>query len=528
MSASRERKERAQMPAAQVPAKKEKKKLSEGWILAISVVLVIVAVFGTVLGIRYYQRNQTVMVIGDKELTVKEFNHYFNQTASSYQSFASYLGINPATPVDQQKISADSIGMMQPLGMDVEILEAYKQEDGSYDITWAGYFAACAKKTAAESYAVYQAAQDAGYEMSQEVKDSIESEINNMSSYALMYGMELDEFIEANYGDGCDEETYREFLTVNSCAADYAQNLTYDAEKIDARYAETTEDFDVVSYLVYKVAATEPAETDAEATDAETTEGATDETTEETVITEEQAKEMAEAMEAEFDLTNEDITANCDQTRSTAKAVVTEEAAEWMFDTAKAGDVKLFENADTKTYYVVKLLSNDVNYKTANLMQIFIANDAEDAENHEGHDHAEGEECETLTAADKLAKVTSALEADKSEESFKKLAEEYSSTSPELEDVAYAYIESNISEDALLWIMEERAAGDYKVFETSTGTYVLYFRELSETYRNLNVNSILVQEWVKQLTETTVANCKFDMDAAMNGAVDVVLTSGQS
>jgi hypothetical protein len=136
MSASRERKERAKLAMAQ-PEKKvpvKKKKLSEGWVLAISVILVVVVVFGSILGIRAYQRNQTVLTVGDKALTVREFNYYYNQTVSNYSGYASYFGIDTTKPLDKQPLTADAVSMMALLGMDVDVLEAYKQGEDSYDI----------------------------------------------------------------------------------------------------------------------------------------------------------------------------------------------------------------------------------------------------------------------------------------------------------------------------------------------------------------------------------------------------------
>ena len=132
MSASRERKERANNKVVAQPVKKqETKKVSEGLILAISVVAILVAVFGTVLGIRFYQRNQVVMTVGDKEVTVREFNYFYNQTASNFGNYASYLGIDTTKSVDDQTVGSENVSMMSMLGMDIEVLAPYKQEDGT-------------------------------------------------------------------------------------------------------------------------------------------------------------------------------------------------------------------------------------------------------------------------------------------------------------------------------------------------------------------------------------------------------------
>lgn len=541
MSASRERKERANNKTVAQPKKQEKKKVSEGLILAISVILILVAVFGTILGIRYYQQNQTVMTVGDKDITVKEFNHFFNQTASTfsenYGSYASYLGMDTTRAIDAQNINADSLSYMSLFGMDIECLEPYKQEDGSYDITWAGYFALQAKETAAQVWSVYQAAMaDKDYNVPEEIETGIQNELLNLDFYARIYGMSTDKFIEAQYGDGCNEETYEQHIRVSYVASDYAANYWFSNEDIDSKYNAATADFDVVTFMAYSVSSSEFLSTEeAEETveSEETTD--TEETTEEDTAAQEeakaQAKAAAEAMEASFDETAENVSTYADYTIASAKSYTTDEAGTWLFETANVGDVKLFANEDGTTYYVVKLLANDVNYLTGNYLQIFIAADeetSETTEDHEGHDHEEGEEETATTAAEKLEAVKAGLESDGSEENFRTLASEYNSeSSVDLEDVAYSYLESYISTDALLWTLEGRQAGDYQVFENTNGTYILYYVGASEnTYRNLSVNSALVTEWVNTMTETTIENCGFDMDAAMNGAVALMMNSG--
>ncbi|MBR6826342.1 MAG: hypothetical protein IKM59_07335 [Oscillospiraceae bacterium] len=532
MSASRERKERANTKPVAQPVKQEKKKASEGLILAISVIAILVAVFGTIIGIRFYQRNQTVMTIGDKELTVKEFNYFFNQTASNFGNYASMFGIDTTKTIDTQNVGSENVGMMSLYGMDVDCLEPYKQEDGSYDITWAGYFAELAKENAAQTWAVYQAAMsDSNYKISEEVETAINNEIMNLEFYAQIYGMSTNDFIETQYGDGCNQENYENHLRVSYVASDYASNYTFSAGDIDSKYTAAPADFDVVSYLLYTAKASDYLST--EEADEEPTETTT-ETGTETAETEAQAeanakaKEAAEAMEKEFDIEAEDVVVHADQLLTTAQTYTNEEIATWLFETAKPGDVKLFEDAENKTYYVAKLLSNDVNYQTVNAMQIFIQSD--DQVDHTGHDHAEGEGHEDeLTDIQKLDAVKNGLAADGSEESFRTLASEHSSTtSVDLEDTSYSYIANSISMEALLWTMEEgRKAGDYETFITSTGTYVLYYRGVSETYRNLSVNAKLVSDWIEKLTDETVAACNFDMSAAMNGAVKLTLTPQQ-
>ena len=530
MSASRERKERASIKAVAQPKKQEKKKVNEGLILAISVIAILVAVFGTVLGIRFYQRNQVVMTVGDKDITAREFNYFFNQTASNYGNYASYIGIDTTRTIDVQTLGSENVSMMSMLGMDIDCLAPYKQEDGSYDITWAGYFALIARETAAQTWAVYQAAMaDPNYTVPEEIETGIQNELLNIDFYGQIYAMSTDDFLEAQYGDGCNRENYEEHVRVSYVASDYASNYRFDASAIDAKYEAATADFDVVTFQAYSIGASEFLSTE----EAEETES--EEATEEDTAAQEeakaQAKAAAEAMVESFNAEDEKVSTYADYTLSSAQSYITEEAGTWLFETAKVGDVALFEDADTDTYYVVKLLANDVNYLSSNLLKIYINADEETEttveEDHEGHDHEEETTEETeLSAVEKLEAVLAGLAEDNSEENFRALQSEYSDDSSiSLEDTAYAYLENYIGTDALLWVMEGRKAGDYTQVEATDGTYVLYYLGESESYRNLSVNSFLVNEWVEEMTTTAVENCKFDLEAAMNASVALTLNA---
>ena len=263
------------------------------------------------------------------------------------------------------------------------------------------------------------------------------------------------------------------------------------------------------------------------------TEETTEETEEDTAAKEEakaQAKAAAEAMLASFDITNDAVSIYADYNLDNAQGYTTEEVGTWLFETANVGDIMMFEDADNDAYYVVKLLANDVNYLTRNFVQLYIAADeeTETTEDHEGHDHEEGEEAEEaeLTAAEKTEAVLAALKEDASEEAFRELVTKYgSSSTTDLDQVANAYLENYVDSAALLWALEGLNAGDYEVFENTNGTYILYYLGTDESFRTLSVNSALVSKWAEDLTAEAVANCNFDLSAAMNGTVELTLNA---
>ena len=88
MSASRERKKRMveSEQAAPQQAKKTKKKLSEGWIFAIIVILIPVIVFGVIFGVQASWRNATVVSVGDHKVSTTEFNYFYRGALNSPRS----------------------------------------------------------------------------------------------------------------------------------------------------------------------------------------------------------------------------------------------------------------------------------------------------------------------------------------------------------------------------------------------------------------------------------------------------------
>lgn len=262
MSASRERKKRMEQGQQPAPAQEtKKKKLSEGWILAISVVLILALVFGGMFGYRAVVRNQTVLTVGDHEVSVKEFNLFYNSTASSLQSYASILGITTGVALDEQNVTSTGLMYLGLLGLDSSYLDdATADDDGNYDATWAQLIAYNAMQNAVQTYALYNEAVAAGYQLDEEAQAEIDSELSTLATYATLYGMDTDEYLANVYGTGCDEALYRSYLTAAHLAESYLSSLEYSDDEIAARYEESPETFDVATYYSYTVKASDFAE----------------------------------------------------------------------------------------------------------------------------------------------------------------------------------------------------------------------------------------------------------------------------
>lgn len=507
MSASRERKKRSEVGQQPVSEpKKEKKKLSEGWILAICVVLVVAIVFGGIFGYRAYERGLTVLTAGKHTVKVPEFNYFYYNQVYSINSYASSFGIDTTKSLADQKVTSNGAAFLGYFGYDTSIFEDLTaDEDGNYDLSWAQFFANAAKNAALQAYAIYDEAKAAGFVLDEDELADINAEITSIESAAKTNGESADELMSRVYGNGCDLEGYRHYMEVVHTASHYPNTLSYTDEERAARYEQSTEDFDVASFYYYNVTASDFVEADedgkkAEATDAEKT----------------KAREAAEQMEKEFktELGEDDtgrVSLYADYTRAAATSTVNEEAATWMFTGAKPGDVKLFSNDENNTYYVVKFLDKE-DYQTVNALEIMIPADAEDL--------AEGEK----TAADKVKEIMDSLEKDGSEENFRALLEEYptENSTGVVENMTRRTM-NTVSKEIFDWAgMETRTVGDFKSFETSNGTLILYFTGYAEeTRQDLAIDSTLTNEWVEKITEALEANCGYDEDAAMHGNVGI-------
>ena len=498
MSASRERKKR--MDQGKTPAsapQEKKKKLSEGWILAICVVLIVALVFGGVLGFRAYQHNRTVLTVGSHDVTVSEFNFFYYNRVYSIASYASTFGIDSTKSLKEQNVTTDALTYLPLLGYDTSYFEPYKpNEDGVYeDVTWAQYLSTLTKDTIVQAYAIYNEAMAAGYTLDADDRKEIDDEIAALELQAATQGESLDGMLSRVFGSGCDEEGYRNYMTVIHVASHYPETLRYTDAQIAARYEESPEDFDIVSFYLYTTKASDYAEKDEEGKAGEPTEA-----------NEAEAKENAERMAADFRAMNDDVRVCADYTKSTVTNAYGEEAAAWLFDTATLDgeNVKLFEKDGT--YYVIKLAAKG-DYRSYNAIELFIENDSEEV--------AEGE----MTAERKIAAISAAMKRDHSEENMKAMVEKYGDGSDGVVENMMRSSMSGVDKSVFIWGLDSHKAGDFTSFITDNGTMFLFITGEGETKHNVSVSNTITSEWLEEIYETALASCNYDEDAAMAGNV---------
>lgn len=498
-SSRKKRQEQAKLPVTQAP--KQKKKLSQGWIFGICICLVIALLIGGLLIYRAVKNNRTVLTVGDHDVTVKEFNYFYNSTANTLGSYSSYLGIETGKPLDQQYVTENGATYLGLFGISSDYLADKEATDGAYDVTWAQLIASAAKDTAVSAYAIYNEAMAAGYEIDAHLEGEIEESMETMQGYADTNGESLNHLIERVFGSGCSASGYRDYLTVMNVAQHYASSLRYDADKIAARFDESPEDYTVATYYLYSVSAASFVEADEEGNKADPTDKE-----------KKQAEDDAKAMAKDFD--DAKATLRTDNTRASVTSSVSEDAAAWIFDTAKDGDVKTFENSDTSTYYVLKLVDKS-DYQTINGLELVISADPEEL--------PEGE----TPAADKVAAIKASLEADPSEANFRALMEEYGAEPEDIENLTRANV-ANVSNDVLTWYMEEAKEGAWVVSETGSSTIFLYCTGLGDNYSTVAVTNTLASEWSQSVIDAAQEACGYDEAAAMSANVGLSFTNNSN
>ena len=171
-----------------------------------------------------------VATMGDAELTLAELQVYYWTEVfnflNSYGSYASYLGLDYTVDLDKQLCTMAEIEM-----------------------TWQQYFLGCAL----DSWSCYQAlsleADAAGYEMTQETKEFLETIPENMQTLAQSYGFTtVDELMLQNFGPGVTLDTYAKHMYTYyngyGYFADLYENVSYTDEEVEAYFEEYAADYE--------------------------------------------------------------------------------------------------------------------------------------------------------------------------------------------------------------------------------------------------------------------------------------------
>lgn len=526
MSASSKKKLRKEQDAAkltekQLTAQKEAKKLNL-YTTAFVVVLVVLLVIAITVGVKQTitasglrEKKTVALTVGDHEISNVEMNYFFmdavNNFYSQYGSYASMFGLDTTKPLDQQVV------------------------DESTGKTWADDFLDSAKSSAISIYAMVDAAEAAGFTLSQEELDSIDSSLSSLDLYATLYGYSDGEaYLKAMYGNGASVDSYKEYAQRSTLASAYynaySDSLTYEDSQLREAEAENYNAYSSYSYNSYYLA-----------TSKFLTGGTTDDDGNTTYSDEEKAASVTAAEEAAKSLIVEDIDSvealdaaiaalpvNADTTASstaytdTLYTSVNSNYVQWLSDSSrKAGDKAYFaytstttdedgtETTTTNGYYVVYYLdSTDNTFPLANVRHILVSYEGGTTDDTTGTTTYSDEEkaAAKATAEEILAQWKS---GDATEDSFAALANEKSAdgdgtTGGLYENVYPGQMVTNFND----WCFDSsRKSGDTGIVESTYGYHVMYYvGDSSYTYRNYLIENELrdadVSQWYADAVES--------------------------
>ena len=177
------------------------------------------------------QKSMTAVTIGDRKYTAVDVDYYYYSSYSTYANYASTYGLDTSKPLDEQ-----------------EVYDGY---------TWDQMLKDSALKMLANVSVLYQEAQANGYELSQDGQDQVEIAVNNVASYASVYNIDEDYYLQRAYGKYMNAKEYERIYTEYQTAQEYAQykgtSFDVNEDEIQSYYNEHSNALDTIDYNCYLV-----------------------------------------------------------------------------------------------------------------------------------------------------------------------------------------------------------------------------------------------------------------------------------
>lgn len=525
MSASSKKKLRneqqtAKMTEKQVAEQKEAKKLTLYTTIFV-VVLAVMVVFAIAIGVTrsisnsgVRERNTVALTVGDHEISNAELSYFYmsaiNNFNSNYGNYAAMMGLDTSKPLDEQVINNDT------------------------GLTWADDFLNTAKDNARSVYAMADAAEAAGFTLSEDELAEIDTSISNMKMYATLYGYSsTKDFLKAQYGSGATEESYKQYVTVNALANayynSYSSSLTYTDADLRAAESGNYDKYSSFTYNTYYLAASKFQAEDEDNSDkaVKAAEEAANSLIGEDVVTVADFDAAIAALDINKD-TEASSTAYTDQQYASVSTTV----RDWITDSArKEGDKTVIANTTTSTdddgnetkttlgYYAVFFTgSNDNTFPLVNVRHILVKFEGGTTDSTTGTTTYSDEE--KNAAKEKAEEILDEwMSGDATEDSFAALANEKSddgdgTTGGLYENVYPGQMVSSFND----WCFDaSRQSGNTGIIESEYGYHVMYFvGKSSTTYRDYQIESELrstdTQEWYDATVEAvpmTDGNTKY-------------------
>ena len=357
-----ERKKRLEKAAKSAAKKKNgnpRAKQLAGKIIGIivSVVVICAMLFAVLEFFGTPEKLLTSFKVEQERITIAEYSYYYTTIFRNY--------VNQSYSYDNQYGSG--YGKMFT-GYDYSQLPANQttQDKDGNTVTFSEFFSEQVISNVEQIHYYAKLAKLAGTEISSERQDSIDEAMDSFKSEAENNNFSTSRYIALQYGKGLNAKKVRNILTqqylVEQYLEDYSKNLENDVSdaEIESVYEEKKDELDVVDIRLFGFKLDTAAE---EETSADGSTPVKNETLElanamlEEVTDEESFKAAAVKYAAEADketYSEDSSTILRGVSKSTVNSNISEDAAEWLFDSnRKAGDKKLVE---TDSYIFVVMM----------------------------------------------------------------------------------------------------------------------------------------------------------------------------
>ena len=550
MSASDKKKLRKEQESAiiterQRKEQKEAKKLKAYTIAFVSAMALVVLIAVASLIIRgvtqsgVFEKNTMAVAIDDVKLNTVDFNYYYNDAINemyneAYNQYSTYF-----------ELYFDSIGLdvTKPLNEQV-------REDDENGGTWADYFVDAALENAKSDLTLAKLAKEAGFTLSEEKQEELNTEIANIDTNAKLYGYsDAKQYLQIVYGYGATLDSFKAYRErcelAHAFYENYYDELSYEDADIREYEKDKVADFDSYTYHYAYLSYTEFLQGGTE--DEET--GKTTYTDEENNAAKEALKKAADELGTATTLeelqtkikevpVNESSAAALNEETDVLHTSINSTLADWLSEEdRKEGDIEVLANvaADAKEgdlasgYYVAYFVSKNDN-KTAmgNVRHLLIKFEGGTEDEETGElVYSDEEKAAAKAEADKYLKQWQ--EGDATEDSFIALVKEHSQdTSAEdgglFEDINPA---SNYVPNFLSWSIDaNRKTGDAEVIETEYGYHVMFYVGASElNYRDHMISTQMKAEAQNEWYESALKDVKTSKLDLSHVALDMTISN---
>ena len=459
-----------------------------------------------------------VITAGGKAYSAAEFSYFYNSVFCSYYHQAYYYDYSYGEGYGKVLTGFDYT---------VSPAEQTTTDDDGNEITFAEKFRQMAIG-AIEHYAYLgDLAVKAGLTPDAEDESYITESISSAAESAQSYGMTIDEYIEAQFGEGVNEYILTKIMRDQLLAQKYQDKMTEDLkagvtdEAIESYYNENKNEFDTISGRLFRLVITHNED---ETTDQEQQQKKADE-----FIASVKSEEDFIARAAEYDpeaFSEPDSTKITGIDFGTLDQYISSDAADWCFDGArKAGDISSFATAQ----YIYVIYLSSVAGRDEELLPTvrhLLVKFSDEPAPEEGSTAAYADDYRSKEDAKKLAEeyLAEYKKGDRTEESFAALADEHSddtasTTAGGGEGGLYADMaKGQFVKEFEDWAFDaNRKPGDVDIVETQFGYHVMYFVKLSdEPAWKATIRDKLAQEQTDEAVEKL--SSEFEGTAVYDGA----------